>query len=152
MFRGLFAANLDVKGRLLLPVRWRERLQAQAGGQVVITIDTDAPCLLLYPLEAWSELEQKISALPSFDPMTRRLQRLLIGHATDHDLDKQGRLLIAPLLREYAQFVKQVMLVGQGPRLELWSESNWATHREQWLSVARAEQGPLPEALQSLSL
>ncbi len=89
-------------------------------GNLVATIDTDEPCLLIYPLDEWTIIQQKIEALPSFHPMTRRIQRLLIGHATDLELDANGRIVVPPLLRDYAGLQKQSILLGQGKKFELW--------------------------------
>ncbi len=151
MFRGVNAINLDAKGRLAIPTRYRQSLRDQCGGQVVATIDTDEPCLLIYPLPAWNAIQEKIEALPSFHPMTRRIQRLLIGHATDLDMDSQGRILLPPLLREYAGLTKKTMLLGQGKKFELWDEARWADRRDQYLDEAsNAEETPLE--LQTLSL
>lgn len=142
--------NIDGKGRMAMPTRYRDRLQADCAGQLVATIDTEAQCLLLYPLPEWELIEQKVQGLPSFNPTARRIQRLLIGHATEMDLDSHGRLLIAPLLRDYAALEKKIMLVGQGRKFEIWSEQIWQAEREQWLQ--EDVQASLPDELQSLSL
>lgn len=94
MFRGVNVINLDTKWRLAIPARYRQVLLDRCDGAVVVTIDTDEPCLLIYPLEEWELIQQKIEALPSFHPMARRIQRLLIGHAADVELDRNGRILI----------------------------------------------------------
>ena len=92
MFRGINVINLDTKGRLAIPTRYRAGLQDEANGRLIVTIDTEEHCLLLYPLTAWKEIEQKIESLPSFNQATRRIQRLLIGHATELELDaNKGR-------------------------------------------------------------
>src|SRR5579863_5520761 len=118
MFRGVNAINLDAKGRIVMPTRYRERLQQEAQGCVVLTIDTEEKCLLLYPLTAWEDIENKLASLPSFNQAARRIQRLLIGHATETELDSNGRILLPPLLREYADLTKTAMLVGQGKKFE----------------------------------
>lgn len=133
-----------------MPTRYRDLLQEDCDGQLITTIDTDAHCLLIYPLTEWEIIERKIEALPSFNPAARRIQRLLMGHATEMNLDSTGRILIPPVLRDYAQIDKHVMLVGQGKKFELWSESLWNTQREQWLQAATDTD--LPEELRSLSL
>ncbi|WP_066014020.1 division/cell wall cluster transcriptional repressor MraZ [Endozoicomonas atrinae] len=151
MFRGVNAINLDAKGRLAIPARYRQVLRDRCGGALVATIDTDEPCLLIYPLDEWELIQQKIEALPSFHPMTRRIQRLLIGHATDVDLDSNGRILIPPLLREYAGLEKRSILLGQGKKFELWDECCWNERRDQYLKEA-SESEEIPMELQSLSL
>src|SRR3989338_10756009 len=92
MFRGINHINLDAKGRMAMPTRYRDRLQVDCNGQLIATIDPEAPCLLLYPFPEWEVIEQKIQALPSFNKATRRIQRLLIGHPTALDIDKPGGL------------------------------------------------------------
>jgi len=148
----LNAINMDAKGRLAMPVRHRDTLQQEADGQMVITIDTESPCLLLYPHPEWETIERKIDALPSFNKAARRIQRLLIGHATELELDSQGRILIPPLLRDYASLSKKVMLVGQGKKFELWSEDHWSRERSAWLEMEANSEGQLPEELENISL
>jgi len=152
MFRGVNGINIDAKGRMAMPTRYRERLQDECSGCIVMTIDTDERCLLLYPLPAWEEIESKLAALPSFNSAARRIQRLLIGHATETELDNQGRILLPPLLREYAGIDKQVMLVGQGKKFELWDEEHWQHRRTQWLSEESSIDSLLPDEVKTLSL
>ncbi|MBT8146810.1 MAG: division/cell wall cluster transcriptional repressor MraZ [Gammaproteobacteria bacterium] len=151
MFRGVNTINLDAKGRMAMPARYRDQLQSQCDGHLVATIDTSARCLLLYPLHEWEEIQRKIEALPSFNPTSRRVQRLLIGHATDLELDNSGRILLPQTLRDYAGLQKHIALIGQGKKLELWDLESWTSQREQWLSEAETD-GEIPEDLQSLSL
>ncbi len=133
-----------------MPAKYRERLQDLCGGQLVITVDRDH-CLLMYPLPEWEEIERKLVKLPSFNKQARRLQRLLIGHATECELDSAGRILLSPLLRDFAGIGKQVMLIGQGNKFELWDEATWNTRRDSWLSEAEGEE-ELSTDLGSLSL
>lgn len=150
MFRGVNALNLDAKGRMAMPAKYRDRLQEACSGQLIITVDRDH-CLLLYPLPEWEVIERKLVKLPSFNPQARRLQRLLIGHATEVELDGAGRILLPPPLREFAELDKRVVLIGQGNKFELWNETSWDERREQWLAKDEDE-GPLPAELESLSL
>lgn len=120
MFRGATLVNLDSKGRLSVPTRYRDQLLESATGQMVCTIDIHHPCLLLYPLPEWEIIEQKLSRLSSMNPVERRVQRLLLGHASECQMDNAGRLLIAPILRQHAGLTKEVMLVGQFNKFELW--------------------------------
>ena len=152
MFRGLNAVNIDTKGRIAMPTRYRDALLHDSEGQVVITIDTEVTCLLMYPLVEWEKIEAKLQSLPSFNTQARRIQRLLIGHATELEMDSNGRLLIPPLLREYAGLDKCIMLVGQGRKFELWDEQQWQNGRESWLSEVAGTNESLPEELLSLSL
>ena len=152
MFRGLTSINLDTKGRMVMPTRYRDAL-ARESATVILTIDPEVTCLLLYPLKEWELIEKKIEALPSFNQATRRIQRLLIGHATEVDLDGSGRILLPPLLREYAGLDKRVMLVGQGKKFELWDESHWEARRCRWLEEESGTDSlVLPEEVKSISL
>src|ERR1700722_14695824 len=128
-----------------MPTRYRERLQLDSKSAVVLTIDTEERCLLLYPLPEWEERERKLAALPSFNPAARRIQRLLIGHATESELDSHGRILLPPLLREYAGLNKRIMLVGQGKKFELWDEEHWHIRRGQWLEEESSTDSVLPD-------
>lgn len=152
MFRGLSAINIDAKGRVIVPMRYRGILETQSQNKIVITIDTEQACLLLYPFVVWEEIEQKIAALPSFNPLTRRIQRLLIGHATEEELDANGRILLPPPLREYAQLKQKAVLVGQGKKFEIWAEESWHKERGAWLGEKLLTQETLPEELKDLSL
>ncbi len=151
MFRGVQHINMDAKGRLAMPARQREPLLSRCEGQIVATIDTQSPCLVVYPLPEWERIETDIQALPTLNPAVRRFQRLMLGYATDLELDGSGRMLLPQSLREYAQLDKKLVLVGQGNKLELWSEALWLAEREQ----ALADSGPdalLPDELMSLTL
>lgn len=152
MFRGINSINLDVKGRMAMPARYRVLLKDESQSKVVVTIDTEEKCLLLYPLPVWDVIEAKIEALPSFNRITRRIQRLLIGHATELELDNNGRILLPPLLREYATLDKQVMLIGQGKKFEIWDAKTWNSGRETWLASGINELPQLPEELKTISL
>src|SRR6202142_4618095 len=98
MFRGANKLTLDIKGRMVMPTRYREALQERCGGKLVVTVDKDQ-CLLVYPMPDWEEIERKLMKLPSFDPRARRLQRPMVGHAPELDLAAQGRVLLPPNLR-----------------------------------------------------
>ena len=152
MFRGLAACSIDVKGRVTVPSNYRKILTEEAEGKLVLTIDTEERCLLLYPLPRWLKIEEKLENLPSFLPATRRIQRLLIGHATDLEIDRQGRILLPNLLREYAGLEKSVMLVGQGKKVEIWGESQWQLGRDNWLSEGMDDSAEIPAELQDISL
>ena len=141
---------MDAKGRIVLPARYRERLLEICQGQLVVTIDTDQPCLLIYPLSEWESIEEKIEALPSFNPTTRRIQRLLIGHATEVEVDANGRMLLSTPLREYARLGKKVVLIGQGKKFELWDEALWNERMESWLDDKGDDE--MPVALAELTL
>lgn len=150
MFRGVNALHLDAKGRLAVPTRYRDTLVRHCDGNMVVTVDRDH-CLLLYPLPDWEEIERKLVKLPSFNKQARRLQRLLMGHATECQLDGAGRILIPPPLREFAALNKAVVLIGQGNKFEIWDEESWNARRAEWLAETE-EDGKPPADLESLSL
>ena len=132
-----------------MPTKYRERLQESCAGRLVVTIDRDR-CLLVYPLPVWEEVEQKLIQLSSTNRQARGLKRLLLGHAEECVLDGQGRILIPAPLREFAQLDKQVVLVGQGNKFELWDEPTWYQLRDQWLAET-GHDSDLPAAVESLS-
>jgi MraZ protein len=150
MFRGASKVTLDEKGRMVLPTRQRQRLLERSEGQLVITVDRDA-CLLIYPLPDWEIIERKLMSLPALNDRSRRLQRLMVGHATELDLDGQGRVLVPPELRKFASLTRHAMLIGQGTRLELWDETLWNERREFWLKSEETATD-LSTELESLSL
>jgi MraZ protein len=134
MFRGINNATLDSKGRMALPTRSRETVQLACEGKIVVTIDMRESCLLLYPLPEWEVVQRKLEGLSNINPQARMLQRLLIGHATDLELDANGRILIPNMLREYAHLDKKVVLVGQGNKIEIWSDDQWRDRMQAWLA------------------
>ncbi len=150
VFRGANKVTLDAKGRMVMPTRYRERLAERSAGRLVVTIDRDQ-CLLLYPLPDWEEIERKLMRLPTLNLQARRLQRLMVGHATEVELDGHGRLLLPPQLREFGSLTRDVMLIGQGNRFELWDEARWNERRDEWLKEEELPAG-LSADLESLSL
>ena len=151
MFRGVQHINMDAKGRLAMPARQREPLLSLCQGQIVVTIDTQSKCLVIYPLPEWERIEQDIQGLPTLNPAVKRFQRLMLGYASDLELDGNGRMLLPQSLREYAQLEKKLVLVGQGNKLEIWSEALWLAEREQALEDSGPE-AELPAELMSLTL
>lgn len=145
MFRGISSINLDAKGRIAIPTRYREELQDCCERQMVVTVAVDdkcvgeSGCLWLYPLPEWEKLEQTISKLPTLNKMAGRLRRFLIGHATECEMDAQGRLLIPEKLREYAGMDKQLFLVGQLNKFEIWSDTAWQAKEQEWLDGSDTE-------------
>ena len=152
MFRGATLVNLDSKGRIAIPVRYRNLLLEESQGQMVCTIDLHQPCLLLYTLPEWEIIEQKLSRLSSMIPAERRIQRLLLGHASECQMDSAGRLLLASTLRQHAGLNKEVMLVGQFNKFELWDEQTWYQQVREDIDAEHSSQQPLSERLQDLSL
>ena len=135
---------------MVMPTRYREQISELAQGKLVVTVDRDQ-CLLIYPLPEWEQIERKLMSLPSLNATARRLQRLMVGHATELPLDGHGRVLLPPELREFAKLGRHGMLIGQGNRFELWDEVRWSERRDAWLANADSPTD-LPSELESLSL
>jgi len=150
LFRGGSTVNLDAKGRLAFPTRYRSALEERCEGRVVLTVHDDR-CLLLYPFPDWDEIERKLVRLPNQDKRTRTLQRMLLGHATELDIDKSGRILIPPRLREFANLEKRVVLAGLGNKFEIWNETTWEQRCSDWVAED-SDAGDLPGSLESLTL
>lgn len=123
MFRGRYSHQIDTKGRLSIPSRFREIL-AQAFDERVIITNFDQ-CLWAYPVAEWQELERKVAALPQFMEEVKALQRVFISAAAECPIDRQGRILIPPTLREYAAIDRDVVIVGMTRRFELWARERW---------------------------
>ncbi len=151
MFRGVNKLTLDAKGRFAIPTRYRDGLQMLCDAELVITIDTQR-CLLIYPKPVWLEKEHKLMQMPNVDERTRIMQRLLVGHATEVPMDSQGRVLLPPPLREFANLEKQAVLIGQEMKLELWDETHWYEKREEWLRKLEQTQPSLSAGMESLSI
>ena len=137
MLRGTSSINLDAKGRLAVPTRYRSELQESCENQMVITVAVNERCvglrgcLWLYPLHEWEKLEEKIVDLPSTNIAAGKLRRFLIGNANECEMDGQGRLLLPEKLRQLAKLEKHVVLSGQLNKFEIWNEDVWnAIHQE----------------------
>lgn len=148
MFRGSATLNLDSKGRLAVPTRHRDFLQSYCAGRLIITADP-SKCLLVYPLPDWEPIEKKLNSLSSFNPQTRSLQRLLVGNASDVELDSAGRILVPTSLRQFAGLEKSVVLAGQGNKFEVWDEEKWHQQNAEALVF---RDGVMPPELEGFSL
>lgn len=148
MFQGATQFNLDGKGRLTIPARYRDMLLAHCVGQLVLTADADG-CLLLYPQPEWQPIREKLMQLSSFNPRIRALQRFLVGYAEDVVMDASGRVLVSATLRDYAKLDKRVMLVGQGNKFELWDETRWQALHEKMAGFSADD---LPPELEGFTL
>ncbi len=138
---------MDAKGRMAIPAKVRDALASVCEGRLVVTAHTEERCLLVYPEPQWLDLQPKIEALPNIHRKARRMQRLLLGYATPMELDGNGRVLLPQTLRDYANLEKKLMLIGQGKKLELWSESGWYQELE-----TGDDDASMPEEMLSLSL
>jgi MraZ protein len=125
MFRGQFEHAIDAKGRTSFPSRFRDLLAGESVPRVVLTNALFDRSLHLYPLKAWEELEAKISEMPQFEPNVVAFRRRYLSAAVECDIDKQGRVLVPPQLRDHAELEKDVLWAGMGKTAELWSVKNW---------------------------
>lgn len=123
MFRGRFEHSLDGKGRVSIPSRFREVLAANYDERLIVT-NFDG-CLWAYPVSEWQRIEEKVAALPQFKPEVKALQRVFISAAAECAIDKNGRILIPPTLRDYAGITRDLVFVGMTKRIEIWAKGRW---------------------------
>jgi MraZ protein len=152
MLRGFHTVTIDDKGRMAIPSRYRQRLAAEADGCLVLTLNPLDRSLWIYPLNNWEQIETKLAALSEFDKRSRRTKQMMRGYACDGQLDSQGRVLIPSELRDYARLQKQVVILGQGNKFEVWDQSAWEQQRDIWLSQLDEPDNEFSDALKSLSL
>ena len=146
MFQGAAALSLAAKGRLAIPARHRDALSA--AGELVLTAHPHR-CLLIYPVDAWQPIRDKVLAGSSLEPRSAMLKRLLVGFAREERLDAAGRVLVAPELRQFGELEKSVWLVGQGSHFELWSDAGWQKQQELMFGMGA---DLLPPGLEDLAL
>ncbi len=149
-FRGINSINMDTKGRLAIPKRYRESIEEASDGQLIATIDLHSPCLLIYTKNEWEVIERKLMSLPNMDPQSRMVQRLLLGHASDIEMDSQGRMLLPASLRDHAKLGKNLVLLGQGNKFELWPQETWDASRAEMIESVSLDD--MSESLSNLSL
>jgi len=124
VFFGETAINLDAKGRLAIPMRYRDDLKEQCGNRMVLTYSGfDTGALWLYLEQEWQRVRDEVMALPSRNPSHRTLQRRVVGSATAVEPDGSGRILVPPSLREFAGLEKRIVMLGMGSRFEIWDEN-----------------------------
>ncbi|MCB1735372.1 MAG: division/cell wall cluster transcriptional repressor MraZ [Gammaproteobacteria bacterium] len=152
MFRGTVQLKLDDKGRIAIPAKYRERLREQCGGRLVVALGIDAktnkeePYLMVYPAPVWEDVEARVNQLPSTSKQVQSFKRRLIGNAEDCDMDAQGRVSLPARLREKVGIDREVDLIGQGNKFELWDRETWAQENSEPEIV-----GELPAELASFS-
>lgn len=144
MFFGETAINLDGKGRLAIPVRYRDSIQEQCSGRMVLTYSAfDSGALWLYPENEWERVRDEVTRLSTFNPGHRSLQRRLVGSATALELDGSGRIQLPLTLRQVAGLEKRVVMMGMSSRFELWNEAILNQKRaeeERSMNVAASEE------------
>ena len=124
MFFGETAINLDAKGRLAIPTRYRDAIQERCGGRLVLTYSAfDSGALYMYPEQEWERVRDEVTALSTFNPGHRSLQRKLVGSASAVEPDGNGRIQIPQTLRQVAGLERRVALLGMGNRFEIWNET-----------------------------
>lgn len=134
MFHGANHIKVDGKGRVALPTHLREAIVNRTDRGLVMTVSHDKErCLELYPLDEWVVAEQKVNDLSSFYSQHQDLRRFFLGYATTVRLDKTGRVLLPPTLRQFAEVDKGIYLVGQGNKFEIWSQDNWEKKMQAWM-------------------
>ena len=142
IFQGASALSLDAKGRLAVPARHRDALQALCAGQLTLTKHPEG-CLMVFPRPAWETFRDKVAALPM---SAAGWKRIFLGNAMDVDMDSTGRVLISPELREATHITKETILLGMGSHFELWDKSTYEAQE------ALAMQGDMPDVLRDFSI
>jgi len=146
VFQGSQSINVDVKGRMAIPSRYRDMLAAACEGRLVVTASPYERCLYIYPEHVWKEKKAQIEAMPNSNKQVRRMQRLVLGNASELEMDGNGRLLLPSTLRDFASLDKKAVLVGLGEKAELWSEKSWNEMLDE------TDDEPMPEEMNNLSL
>ena len=150
MARGSNHISLDAKGRMSIPTKHRAALTGESEGRLVVTISPTDKCLLMYTLGDWNVVEEKLVALPTLNPQTRTLKRMLIGNADDCAMDGSGRILLPQQLREFASIDRKAVLVGQGDKYEIWDEAHWVAQRDS-MFLEELDESALSSELEALS-
>ena len=139
MFVGEYSHNIDAKGRVIIPAKFREQL----GEHFMITKGFEG-CLFVYPMDAWEELAENLSKLPSNQKSARHLQRMFLSGAAEAEPDKQGKVLITAPHREHAMLAKEVVIIGVSKRVEIWDAQRWQEY------IQSEEEMTVEEAAESL--
>ena len=136
VFRGISNLNIDSKGRIAIPTKYRDEIKSEHDGEMIVTVDHGEKCLVLYPMAKWLDTEQALMGLPNLSDAVRDMKRLILGHASDVVMDGQGRIRLDAPLREYAELDKKLVMIGQGDKFELWDEESWKSGRENMRKAA----------------
>lgn len=147
MFLGRFQHTIDDKGRLSIPVKFREILNSHSSGTVIITTDFDH-CLIAYPLQEWSAIAERVKKLPMMDKGVKNFLRFFYSWATECPLDKQGRVLIPPPLREYASLDRDTTVIGVENKFEIWNPQKWQENE----TLVSENRGEIAQAMAGLGL
>jgi MraZ protein len=146
VFRGQFVHTLDSKGRISLPARFRDALEASGDARLVVTKALFEPCLHMHSFLGWQAFEEQISNLPSLDPHIVRFRRLYISPAVDLEMDGAGRILLPPDFRKKAELEKEALWAGMGRTAELWSKARF----DEVMTMTEAELSDFKTKVQEL--
>ena len=122
---GEYQHSLDAKGRIIVPSKFREEL----GAKFIATKGLDN-CIFLYPLDEWKTIEEKLRSLPFTRADVRSFARFFFSGASEMEIDKQGRIVLHPNLRDYAGIEKELIVIGVGARVEIWAGDSWAQYNQ----------------------
>ncbi|HCX63670.1 MAG TPA: cell division/cell wall cluster transcriptional repressor MraZ [Eubacteriaceae bacterium] len=126
MFIGEYQHNIDTKGRLIIPSKFRDNL----GETFIVTKGLDQ-CLFVFPMDEWKQFEEKLRGLPISSKDARAFSRFFFAGAAECELDKQGRIMIPANLRQYAAIQKETFIIGVSGRLEIWNKDNWSNYNDE---------------------
>jgi MraZ protein len=128
VFRGRYEHTIDPKGRLSIPARYREELLARNVTTLVLT-EGDR-CIWAYPLDAWEQLEERLRQQSQFSPDRRNIARVMVSSAKECPVDRAGRILVPPELRDFAGLKKDVVIAGVLESCEIWNRERWTEHHQ----------------------
>ena len=143
MFRARYEHTIDPKGRLIIPSRYREELVSR--GVTTLVLSEGDHCVVAYPLDEWEHLEERLRQHPQLSPERRKIVRLMVASAKECPVDRAGRTLVPPELREFAGLKKDVVIAGALDSFEIWSRDRWDDHRQALRSDYDALTGKLSE-------
>ena len=129
MFQGTFHHTIDKKGRVSIPSKFREALREKYSEEVMLTRDPDK-CLVVYPIAEWNVFEEKLKQLSRHEEEQKKARRYIFSVTEKCTLDKAGRILIPPLLREYAELEKDIYVIGNSDTFEIWSNKRWEEYNK----------------------
>ncbi len=150
MFQGVTHLTLDDKGRFAMPSRFRDEILASCDGQLALTVDPDQ-CMLIYPRPVWEPIREHLMNATNMDPYVRMLQRTVGGYAEDCEMSPQGRVSIPPSIRQKVGLMREVTMVGQGKKFEMWDTERWNEKCNEWANESSFS-GLGGEALAAFSL
>lgn len=140
MFRGANSINVDSKGRIAIPAKYRDNILESCNSNMIMTCDPYENCLLIFTLDHWEKTEASLQALSNSNKAHRALRRIMLGFATEVDMDSNGRLLVPVVLRDRAKLTKEAMLVGQGKTFQLWNEAEWNRLTQQDFEILASDE------------